>query len=145
MTVLYAFVFVVWAGCHCDHLLGVWCLVLGVCSMGNPPSRAMPNPPESPLSVDSDSAISDDTAVKMEHPTGEELGKGSSSPGGATRLSTVHESAPEPRGETADSRPEEIPVVSDAPQEGEPREIQETDPVSQRVPWRLSAGQFSRA
>jgi len=88
-------VFVVWDRCHSDHVLGVWCLVLDVCSMGNPPSRAMPTQPESPLSVDSDSAISDDTAVKMEHPVGEELGKGSSSPGGAKRLSTVQESRAE--------------------------------------------------
>ena len=98
----------------------------------------MPTPPESPLSVDSDSAISDDTAVKMEHPSGEELGQGSSSPGVGTRLTTVQESrsesAEEPasshqkeagqpqedtsvaRGDAADSRPEANPAVAEVPQ-----------------------------
>ena len=90
--------------------------------MGNPPPRAMPNPPESPLSVDSDSAISDDTAVKMEHSSLEAWWRGGSQPpGGATRLSTVQESASGSRGETADSRPEENPVSSEAPQSAERR------------------------
>ena len=122
--------------------------------MGDAPSRTMPNPPESPLSVDSDSAISDDTAVKMEHPEDEELGRSSSQPGGATRLSPVQEgraeSLEEPegshqkevsqppegtsvtQGDAADSRPEANPSVADVPQGAAGRALQPS--VSQLNP-----------
>ena len=67
-------------------------------------------------------------SLTMEHPGTEESGRGSSQPGGATRLSTVQEGASGSRGETADSRPDEIPGASGVPQEGEPAESQRTDP-----------------